>query len=65
MQKLYLITGPAGVGKSTISNKIANSLDKSVCIEGDDIYHLVVGSYEATWKEGNHLKFFWKNVFFG
>lgn len=63
MQKLYLITGPAGVGRSTISKKIANSLEKSVCIEGDDIYHLVIGSYKSAWKDGNHLKFFWKNVF--
>ena len=42
MNKIYLITGPAGVGKSTISKKIAEHLDKSVLIEGDDIYHLVI-----------------------
>ncbi|HAN10617.1 MAG TPA: hypothetical protein DCP90_08420 [Clostridiales bacterium] len=27
---IYIITGPAGVGKSTISQKIAESIDKSV-----------------------------------
>ncbi len=58
---LYLITGPAGVGKSTISKNIAERLSKSVLIEGDDIYHLVVGSYECAWKEGNHLDYFWDN----
>lgn len=31
---LYIITGPAGVGKSTISKKIAESKKKSVLIEG-------------------------------
>ena len=40
MSKLYIITGPAGVGKSTISTKIAETLPKSALIEGDEIYHL-------------------------
>ncbi len=61
MKTLYLITGPAGVGKSTISKKIAESLPKSCLIEGDDVYHIVVGGYVSPWKEGNHLSFFWKN----
>ena len=61
MNKIFLITGPAGVGKSTISKLIAQNLEKSVLIEGDDVYHLVVGGYKSPWKEGNHLKFFWEN----
>lgn len=60
MSNLYIITGPAGVGKSTISRKIAESKEKSVLIEGDDIYHQVVGGYVQAWKEGNHLNTFWK-----
>ncbi len=60
MSTLYIITGPAGVGKSTISRKIAENLSKSVLIEGDDIYGHVVGSYVSPWKEGNHLDIFWK-----
>ena len=60
MPTLYLITGPAGVGKSTISNAVAEKLSKSVLIEGDDIYHQVVGGYAAPWKDGNHLEIFWK-----
>ena len=62
MNKLYLITGPAGVGKSTISKALAERLNKSVLIEGDDIYHMVVSSYVPAWKPGNHLELFWKNV---
>ncbi len=60
MKTLYVITGPAGVGKSTISRGIAHQLDKSALIEGDDIYHQVVGGYQQAWKEGNHLNTFFK-----
>ena len=57
---LYIITGPAGVGKSAISKRLATLKEKSVLIEGDDIYGQVIGSYVSAWKEGNHLKVFWK-----
>ena len=42
INKLYIITGPTGVGKSTISNKLAESLLKSVLIEGDTIYNFFI-----------------------
>lgn len=60
MPNLYIITGPAGVGKSTISKKIAEYKGKSALIEGDEIYHQVVGGYIPAWKQGNHLDTFWK-----
>lgn len=61
MSKLYLITGPAGVGKSTVSKLLAEKKEKSALIEGDDIYHFVKGGYVSPWKDGNHLEVFWKN----
>ena len=60
MPILYIITGPAGVGKSTISKELAMSSNKSVLIEGDDIYRQVVGGYTPAWRDGNHLQTFWK-----
>ena len=60
MAKLYIITGPSGVGKSTISKSLAKNLEKSVLLEGDDFYHQVVGGYVQAWKTGNHLDIFWK-----
>ena len=60
MPNLYVVTGPAGVGKSTISRRLATIKEKSVLIEGDTIYSQVVGGYVSAWKEGNHLKIFWK-----
>ena len=60
MKQLYVITGPAGVGKSTISKEIAKNKSKSALIEGDEIYAQVIGGYVPAWKEGNHLEVFWK-----
>ena len=60
MPNLYIITGPAGVGKSTISKEIAKNKTKSALIEGDEIYYQVVGGYVPAWKEGNHLDTSWK-----
>ena len=53
---LYVITGPAGVGKSTISDALSLKLDKSVVLEGDEIYHHVRKPYIEAWKDGNHLE---------
>lgn len=60
--KLYILTGPAGVGKSTISEKIANKLEKSVLIEGDVIYNFFVGGRIRPWYKDAPLDLFWKNV---
>ena len=60
MPNLYVITGPAGVGKSTVSKILAQKLNKSSLIEGDEIYHQVIGGYIPAWKNGNHLQTFWK-----
>ena len=60
MKKLYLITGPSSVGKSTVSKEIAKKCGRSALIDGDDVYNLIVGSYVSPWKEGNHLSLFWK-----
>ena len=60
MANLYIITGPAGVGKSTISKKLAEISNKSVLIEGDFIYSQVIVGYVSAWKEGNHLDVFWE-----
>ena len=37
-------------------------MKKSVLLEGDEIYHHVIGSYISPWKEGNHLDVFWEVV---
>jgi len=59
MPNLYIITGPSGVGKTTVSQGLAKRSNKSALIEGDFIYAQVIGGYVAAWKEGNHLDVFW------
>lgn len=53
MNKLYIITGPAGVGKK---------LKKSVVIEGDTIYNFFVGGRIKSWYKDAPLDLFWNIV---
>lgn len=62
MNKLYIITGPAGVGKSTISYEVGKRLKKSVVIEGDTIYNFFVGSRIKPWYKDVPLDLFWNIV---
>lgn len=64
MNKLYILTGPAGVGKSTISNEIAHSLEKSVLIEGDTIYNFFVGGRIRPWYPDAPKELFWNNCIY-
>ena len=64
MDNLYVLTGPSGVGNSTISRKIAESLEKSVLIEGDDIYNFFVEGRGRPWLRNTHLDLFWNNCFY-
>ena len=62
MGTLFIVTGPAASGKTAVSRGLAKRLEKSVCIEGDEIYSQVVGGYKSAWEEGNHLDIFWKII---
>lgn len=64
MNKLYILTGPAGVGKSTISSGIASLLPKSVLIEGDTIYNFFVGGRIRPWMKDAPLDLFWDNCIY-
>lgn len=64
MNKLFIITGPAGVGKTTISNNLASSLSKSVLIEGDTVYNFFVGGRISPWKENAPIELFWENCIY-
>ena len=60
---VYIISGPPGVGKSTVSKELAYSFDKSAVIEGDMIYLMIKSGLIAPWEDdGYYMDLFWDNV---
>lgn len=61
-KKLYIISGPPGVGKSTTSKLLVQTLDKSAYISGDAVSHFPVKGRGKPWldKDTNDLN--WKNI---
>lgn len=62
MNKIYIISGPAGVGKSTTAKGLAEQFDQSAYIEGDSINHMVIGGYLPPWKSEESLALVWENI---
>lgn len=62
MNSIYIISGPAGAGKSTTSKRIAKKLQKSAYIPGDEIDHMVIGGYEKPWLSQYHTDLIWLNI---
>ncbi|MCM3359259.1 AAA family ATPase [Psychrobacillus sp. MER TA 171] len=62
MNKIYIISGPTGVGKSTTTKGLAEQFDQSAYIEGDLINHMVVGGYLPPWKSDESLSLVWDNI---
>ena len=60
---VYIISGPPGVGKSSVSEELAYSFDKSAVIEGDSIYLMIKSGLVAPWEDdGYYMDLFWDNV---
>ncbi|MDV2686493.1 AAA family ATPase [Alkalihalophilus lindianensis] len=62
MSRIYIVSGPAGVGKSTTSRHLAKQFDQSAYIEGDLIHHMVVGGYKPPWESEESLALVWENI---
>ncbi|MDF2720734.1 MAG: hypothetical protein K0Q59_409 [Paenibacillus sp.] len=59
---VYIVSGPAGAGKSTTSKRLAARLAKSAYIEGDLVDRMVVGGYEMPWLSQYHTDLIWRNL---
>lgn len=60
---VYIVSGPPGVGKSTVSKELSYSFDKSAVIEGDMIYLMIKSGLVAPWEDdGYYMDLFWDNV---
>lgn len=59
---VYIISGPAGVGKSTTSQKLVERLERSSYISGDDVSHLPVNGRGKPWLCQETHKLTWANI---
>ncbi|MFS0728198.1 AAA family ATPase [Paenibacillus sp. 1P07SE] len=57
---VYLISGPLGVGKSTISKTLANTMQQCALIEGDLLLHMYHGETEPPWED--RLRLAWLHI---
>lgn len=61
-KKVYIISGPAGVGKSTIAKSLAEQLTQSAYISGDSISHMHIGGRKKPWENKQESVLIWYNI---
>lgn len=59
---MYIVSGPAGVGKSTTAQKLTEELNKSAYISGDIISHMPVSGREKLWESNKAQELIWENI---
>lgn len=58
-RNVYIISGPCGVGKSTVAKELAGRLENAVLITGDHLLHMFVG-YDFSWEVRLYIT--WENI---
>ncbi|WP_261130297.1 AAA family ATPase [Bacillus sp. Marseille-Q3570] len=59
---IYLLSGPAGVGKSTTSKELVKKLSDSAYLSGDYISHMHINGREKPWKSKHEHSLIWDNI---
>jgi 2-phosphoglycerate kinase len=59
-RSIYIISGPYGVGKSTIAQELAQRMEKVALIEGDLMKLMFGGKEQSPWEE--QLSIIWENI---
>ncbi|MGE7825682.1 AAA family ATPase [Paenibacillus sp. NPDC093718] len=59
-KSIYIISGPCGVGKSTITKGLADEIEQVVRIEGDLIHSMFIGKEQPSWED--QLSLIWENI---
>ena len=59
---IYIISGPPAAGKSTVSQKLAETLALSALIHGDSIHHMIISGHLAPWEDENQQDLKWVNT---
>lgn len=60
--KVYIISGPAGVGKTTTSKELVKMLENSAYISGDYISHMHVNGRKKPWESQAEVSLIWDNI---
>ncbi len=60
--RVFIVSGPPGVGKSSVSSMIASSLPRSALINGDQVYHMVLGGHKPPWESEEQVSLCMKNI---
>lgn len=60
--KVYMISGPAGVGKSTTAKSLVNQFNHSAYISGDLISHMHVQGRKKPWESEEETSLIWNNI---
>ncbi|SDK26816.1 AAA family ATPase [Sediminibacillus albus] len=59
---VFLVSGPAGVGKSTTSKELAKTLNFSAYISGDYVSHMHIGGRQKPWENKDETSLKWENI---
>ncbi|MGP4041999.1 AAA family ATPase [Gracilibacillus sp. D59] len=62
VNKVYILSGPAGVGKSTTSKELVKKLKSSAYISGDYISHMHVNGRKKPWESKEEISLIWDNI---
>jgi len=62
MQNVYIVSGPAGVGKSTTSSALVNALQNSAYISGDQVSHMHIQGRQKPWQSESEQSLIWSNI---
>lgn len=59
---VYIVSGPAGVGKSTTCKSLVHKLNRSAYLSGDYISHMHIKGREKPWESEEERSLIWENI---
>jgi adenylate kinase family enzyme len=62
LRNVIILSGPAGVGKSTTSKELVKKLSNSAYLSGDYISHMHINGREKPWESEQEHSLIWNNI---